>query len=89
MDMIGHSIDTKQFLLLISDNARNVFEDLVFECLFDEILSPFYGEYYMDGDLGICIVHFIVIPLPIYRPAGASDGMIYLSTATDISSRWG
>jgi len=82
MNMIGHAIDAEQFLLFMADNACNVFEDLVFECGSDEILTPLYREHNVDGDLGICICH-------CYRYV-APMGLINVGIcATDMSPRWG
>jgi hypothetical protein len=77
MDVIGHAIDTEQFLVGISDNACHVFEQFVFESGFDEILSSFDGEYDLDGDLGIGICHIIATDIPPRWDA------------TDITPRWG
>jgi len=47
--------------LFISDDASDVFEDLVFECPFDEIFASFDSEHNMERDLGICICHVLPI----------------------------
>lgn len=55
--MIGHAVETKQFLTFVPDNAGDVFVYLVFEGGSDEIIAPSDGENDVNSDLGITICH--------------------------------
>jgi hypothetical protein len=57
MDMVGHAVYLKHFVLIFLKDAGNKLMQSFFPFRVDKGGPVFYGEYKLDVDLGVAIRH--------------------------------